>query len=149
MSKMKILLCLAGILIGVSFAGIAFPGTDTTQPPAPGMFHRMGASGLSGDSQYLYVVAAGKILEYDMAGMSLVKSVDLPEMTPPAPPSDTSGKSDFRRFPPPMGAPHGVWATDHFLYVMAGPKLYKYSTPDLTLQLTEELPRPELPASTK
>ena len=149
MRTMKILFCLAGILIGVSFAGVAFPGADTAQPPALGMFHRMGASGISGDQQYLYVVAAGRILEYDTANMSLVKSVDLPEMTPPVPPADTTGKSDFRRLPPPLGAPHGVWATDHFLYVMAGPKLYKYSTPDLTLQLTEELPRPELPASKK
>lgn len=149
MKTLKILLCLAGVLIAVSITGNAFPGTDSTQLPPPGM-HRMGLSGIAGDQQYLYVMAGGKILEYDQADMSLIKTVALPDPgPPPAPPADTTGKSDLHKFPPPPAGPHGLWASDHFLYVLAGPKLYRYSTPDLTLQLTTELPKPDPPTGTK
>jgi hypothetical protein len=111
----------------------------------------MGPSCISADKQHLYVVVDGKIMQFGAANMKLVKTVDLPK---PAPPSDArpadappQGKPPGHHppFGPPMAGPLGIYATESFLYVVAGPVIYQFSTPDLELRNTVELPRPEPP----
>lgn len=101
-------------------------------------------TGISGDQQYLYVMAGGKILAYRLTDMTLVHSVDLPD---PGPPKGAPAKQpDSGKLPPPPPPlPHGLWAGNGALYVLAGPFVYTYSVPDLTLQHTLQLPKPELP----
>jgi hypothetical protein len=43
------------------------------------------------------------------------------------------------------GPPHGLWAGNGVLYVLAGHVVCIYSVPDLSLQKTVQLPKPELP----
>ena len=66
-----------------------------------------------------------------------------------APPGDLKAKEKEehgKRPPPfPMGGPQGLWADDGALYVLAGPMIYQYSTPDLTLKTKVKLPKPEFP----
>ncbi|MGA2404601.1 MAG: hypothetical protein ABSG91_23335 [Syntrophobacteraceae bacterium] len=115
------------------------------QPP-PAVFFKLGLTGISGDQQYLYVMAGGEILQYEVAGMTLQRSVDLPDIAPPqcAPPkAPDPGK--FPPHPPMGGPPHGLWAGNGYLYVLGGPVIWIYSVPDLTLQKTVELPKPQLP----
>ncbi|MCE5337024.1 MAG: hypothetical protein LLG06_20790 [Desulfobacteraceae bacterium] len=119
-----------------------------TEPPSPASFHKMGLSGICADDAYLYVMAGGKIAQYTF-DMSLVYSVAIPDPVnapaPPPPPSDGS----LMPPPPPMGGgmPHGLYASNGFLYVMAGPELHKYMIPGLVLVATVELPKPEFAQS--
>ena len=85
------------------------------------MFHMMGLSGISGDQQNLYVLAGGKIMQYGLADLKLLKTVDLPKPVPPSnlPPKgkEESGSSHRRRLFPwpdrtgfgPAGAPSTSW----------------------------------------
>ena len=145
MSKITILvvLCLALCLI----TGVANPQQTASgvQPP-PAVFFNLGLTGISADQQYLYVMAGGKILQYEISEMTLLRSVDLPDIAPPqgAPPEP----ADHRKVStasPMGGPPQGLWAGNGFLYVLAGPAVCIYSVPDLTLQKTVQLPKPELP----
>jgi hypothetical protein len=130
------------VLLGVA-AGAAFASQESGALPPPPMFHMHGSSGISADQQYLYVMAAGKIMEYSLTDMTLIKSVELPDPGPP--PEET--ESGMRPPHPPMGGPHGLCTMESNLYVLAGHAIHRYSIPDLTLQSTTELPAPELPAS--
>jgi hypothetical protein len=143
------------ILIGLALAGgllltivAVFAAPPEGPPPHHGMFHMMGLSGISGDQQNLYVLAGGKIMQYSLVDLKLLKTVDLPKPVPPSslPPK---GKEESGMFPPPppfpMAGPHGLWAGDGALYVLAGPVIHRYSTPDLTFKTTVELPKPEPP----
>ena len=147
-----------GFILAVLFHAIpetAFgQSVQSEQPPSPLMFFKMGLSGIAGDEDHLFVMAGGKIMVYQISGMSLLKSVDLPD--PPAdalPPKPNFSSFDPRSNPPPFpppfahphGRPQGLWASDHFLFVLAGPMIYEYSTPDLALVSTTQLPKPELP----
>jgi hypothetical protein len=115
--------------------------------PPPAFFFKLGLTGISADSEHLYVMAGGKILQYDVTGTTLQNSVDLPD---PAPPKDVPPKpKDHGKFPPPPPLPHGLWAGNSVLYVLGGPVIYLYSLPHLTLQKTVELPKPELPQVAK
>jgi hypothetical protein len=101
----------------------------------------MGPSGLTGDKQHLYVLTGAKIMQYSLADAKLLKTVDLPQ---PAVPKE----KEAMRFPPPLpprGGHQAIWAGEGVLYVLAGPLLYRYSTPDLTLKATVELLKPEPP----
>lgn len=146
--KRKILVGLLSLAFISLAAGIAFAQDSSGTMPSPPFNHfnpRMGLSGLCADLQHIYVMAGGKIMEYDLAGLTIQKTIDLPELLPPsgAPPK----APESGQFPPPphMGGPHGLWADENFLYVLAGPVMYRYSTPDLVLHNTVELPKPELP----
>ena len=109
-------------------------------------FVRFGPTGISGDQQYLYVMAGGKILEYQLTDMTLLRSVALPDPGPPGQISTSSTATGSGKFPPPPPPmPHGLWAGNGSLYVLQGPSVYTYSVPDLTLQNTVQLPKPELP----
>lgn len=148
MDSRKILISLA-VAVALILAGtLAFAGPSEGMPPHHAMFHMMGLSGLSGTQQYLYVLAGGKIMQYGLADLKLLKTVDLPK---PVPPADlkSKGTEEWGKLPPPppfpMAGPHGLWAGDGALYVLAGPMIYQYSTPDLTLQNSVELPKPEFP----
>lgn len=134
------------ILISLTMV-LAFTATTAWADPPGGVFpphgfhHRLGPASLTADKQHLYILAGPKILQYSLADLKLVKTVDLPKPAPP------QGK-DAMPFPPPplpLAGPHGVWAGDGFLYALAGPMLFQYSLPDLTLKKTAELPKPEFP----
>jgi hypothetical protein len=144
MNMRNILIIIAVISLLSLVAGTALAHRTEEFPPPPAKFHMLGLSGICADQQYLYVMAGGKIMEYGITDLKLLKSMDLPEPVPPS-----SGAAKAREpgpcppFPPPMAAPHGLWAGDHVLYVLAGHVIYRYSTPDLKLQATVELPKPE------
>ena len=114
-------------------------------------------SGISGDQRHLYVMAFGKIFQYELAGMKLLNTVELPDL--PLPPGghpsmkDMHGKTSDGECPhrhPMPGPPQGLWIGGDHLYAMAGPVVYRYSLPNLKLDLTQELPKPEMssPSST-
>ena len=148
--KILISLALAVALILTGTSAFAGPpgGPPPGMPPHHGMFPLMGLSGISGNQQHLYVLAGGKIMQYKLADLKLLKTVDLPK---PEPPADlkSKGKEERGKCPPPphppMAGPQGFWVGDGALYVLAGPMLFKYSTPDLTLKTKVELPKPEFP----
>jgi hypothetical protein len=148
MSLRKILISLALAVALILFGTSAFAGPTPGMPPHHGMFPLMGLSRLSGNQQQLYVLAGGRIMQYSLADLKLLKSVDLPK---PAPAADlkAKGQEACGKFPPPppfpMPGPQGLWVGEGALYVMAGPMLYKFSTPDLTLKTQVELPKPEFP----
>jgi hypothetical protein len=132
------------ILFGM-FINTASGQTDHPMPPP--MAPQMGLSGICGDADYLYVMAGGKLMVYQLSDMSLMKSASLPDL-PAQPKPQTSAISKTQPpFPPPHGGgpPHGLWVGNHFLYVLAGPMIYEYSIPDLVLVSSNELPKPELP----
>ena len=141
--SISVILCLALCSIAVAAYGQQTAG-DTA---GAFLIVRFSPTGVSGDQQYLYVMAGGKILEYQLTDMTLLRSVDLPDPGPPtgAPPK----QPDSGKFPPPPPIPHGVWAGNGSLYVLAGPFVYTYSVPDLSLQNTVQLPKPELPQAAK
>ena len=149
MCKNRILMGIVLALFMGSIGGAAFGRPPKGMGPPPPMFHLMKLSGICGDETYIYAMSGGKILQYAISEMKLLKAVDLPEPIPPedAPPEGTE-PLEFPPFPPPM-AGHGLWAGNGFLYVLAGPVIYRYSTPDLSLQATVELPEPELPEASE
>lgn len=143
MRMRKILTGAALILTLSSVAGVAFAHHRAGVKPPPELFNML-LSGICADQQHLYVMAGGKIMQYGLSDMTLLKTVALPD--PPAPPSPPSSEADLKKLPPPpMAMPHGLWVGDSFLYVLAGPVVYRYSTLDMSLQTTVELPQPELP----
>jgi len=126
-------------------AGVALAGQNDGTPPPPFMFHMQEPSGICADAQYVYVMAGRKILQYGITNLKVVKTVELPEPPPPpeAPPRETA-RGKFPP-PPPPAMPHGLWTGNGVLYVLAGPEIHRYSTPDLILQTSVELPAPEPP----
>jgi hypothetical protein len=140
MNMRKILTACALVL--VLCVAVRTAWTDqTSQPLPPPPMH--GISGICSDDDYIYVMAGGKIMQYGLTDLTLQKTVELPKPSPPteAPPEGTEPP----QFPPPHGmdAPHGLWVGNGFLYVLAGPVVYRYSTSDLTtIQATLELPKP-------
>lgn len=140
--RVREILILIVLSLMMSWATGAAAPASSEGGPRP-MFHLLGVSGIGADHEYLYVMADGKIMQYETTTMKLMKTVTLPE--PPPPPSTTPGRTDSSQPPPPMAGAHGLWPGDGVLYVLAGPVIYVYSTPDLTRQTTVELPKPELP----
>lgn len=147
MRKILILVTLSLILCSTGMPGAAY-GDQTAgsaQPP-PAIFFKMGLTGISGDSQYLYVMAGGKIIEYQLSNMTLLLSVDLPDPAPPSQAVTPPKASGSGQLPPPHHhPPYGLWAGNGSLYVLEGPFVYIYSVPGLTLQSTVQLPAPVLP----
>ncbi len=144
MYRRRISIVAATALIMSSLTGAVFAsrGTDTQPPPPLNML----IAGMSADQQYLYAIAGGKIVQYKLSDMTLVKMVDLPELLPPTgnpPIPPDSGKKIH--FPPPMARSNWLLVNGGSLYVMVGPVVYKYSLPDLSLQTSVELPKPDFP----
>jgi len=138
MRRISLVLVLALVLSCTAEAASGEEKEALWPPPPP-----MGLSGICSGSQDLYVITAGKILRYRLSDWKLLDEVELPDLPPPpsSPPEKT--KSDKSAPRPPMGIPHGLWTQGGFLYALAGPMVYRYSTPDLTLQNALELPRPD------
>jgi len=154
MSKRCILIAVALVLaLSVNIAVFAAQKKEATQPPPPPFNPKIGLSGIAGDQHSIYVMAAGKIFQYELASMKLVNSVDLPDLAPPKegpppPPKDMQKKGHDGKcghHPHMGGPPQGLWTAGNSLYVLAGPMLYRYSIPDLKLDQTQELPKPEFP----
>ncbi|MEN6439576.1 MAG: hypothetical protein ABFD97_13460 [Syntrophobacter sp.] len=151
MNPRKALIALSLCFMFTIVASAAFAQTGGATPAPPPM--TFGLSGICVDQSgtYLYVLAGGKILQYTTGSWTTpANQVDLPVLTPPVgapPPKPADGK-----FPPPPhmgGAPHGlaIDSTNGYLYVLAGPVVYRYIIPGLTLDESSkiELPRPEPP----
>jgi hypothetical protein len=121
-SLLSLALAAALMLTGTS----AFAGPPRGRPHHHGGFHMMGPAAISGDQQHLYVVACGKIMQYDLSNLKLVKTVDLPK---PAPPADlkAKGQEGWGHYPPPppLGGAQGLWVGHGSLYVLAGPVIYQ------------------------
>ena len=147
MYRRRISIVAALALIMSSLAGAVFAGRDADiQPPPP---LNMLVMGMCTDQQYLYAVTAGKIAQYKLSDMTLVKTVDLPEPLPPSstpPVAPEPGKGPH--FPPPFARSNWLLSNAGSLYVMVGPVVYKYSLPDLSLQTAVDLPKPDLPLTT-
>jgi hypothetical protein len=133
----------------VNMAVFAAQGNETPPPFNP----KIGISGICGDQRNLYVMAAGKIFQYELSGMKLLNTAELPDLTLPSgghpPMTDPHGKTQAEGCPhhPPMPwPPQGLWVGGDHLYALAGLVVYRYSLPDLKLDLTQELPKPELPS---
>ena len=141
----KIMLSLALALVLIFAAAASWADPPPGMFPPHGFHPMMGPAGITADKQNLYIMAGPRILQYSLADLKLLKTVDLPKPTPP------QGKEAMPCPPPPphLAGPHGLWAGDGSLYVLAGPRLFRYSTPDLTLKNTAELPKPELPKTGK
>lgn len=148
MKKLLVLTILFGALcLG---AGYACCEQTVAGPPAPKFFRGAGPAALFGDGQHLYVLAGGKLLEYKLPEMTLEHSVDLPVCPPPGVQRMTEAQAPCRGMPfPPPPPPLGLWAADGKLYVLAGPAIYVYKTPGLTLENTVKLPGPKPPQAGK
>jgi hypothetical protein len=147
MRRSKYLIAVVCALVVTSISGAVFAGqSDMPFPPPP---PTMGLSGICVYGGYLYVMAGGKIMEYNLNDPTkVVSSVDLP--MPPLPTSTQVEVAKSGQMPPhpPMGGPHGLWPEDNVLYVLAGPVVYTCNIPGLTtLQAIVELPKPEFPKS--
>lgn len=139
MHTRKILIILVSVLLFSAPAAWADPPGGMFPPH--GFHPMMGTAGLTADKQNLYILAGPKIMQFNLADLKLVKTVDLPK---PASPKEKEAMPCPPPPPHPAG-PHGVWAGDGFLYVLAGPMLFQYSLPDLTLKKSAMLPKPEFP----
>ena len=114
-------------------------------PPPPRFFHGCCPAAMVGDGQHLYVTAGGKVLEYKLEGMTIEHSADFPACPPPGMKGKKMAEGHFPPMPPPP-PPQGVlWAGNGRLYVLAGPAIYVYKTPGLSLQNTVKLPMPKPP----
>jgi len=144
MKNRKILLGLALAAALIMTATLAFAGPHHRPHHHHGMFPPMGVSGIYGTPQHLYVLAGCKIMQYNLPDLKLLKSIDLPKPVPPAaaPPGQVQG---HKPPPPPMAGAQAFWGSNKALYVLAGPMLYQYSLPDLTLKNKVELPKPKPP----
>jgi hypothetical protein len=145
MTMLRILIGFALSLVVSSATVPAFAQSTQKMAPPPAIVHLLGLSGICADQQYLYVMAGGKIMQYEISDLKLLRTVDLPELPPPpkVSPKET-GSGQLPAPPPQMAAPHGLCASEGFLYVLAGPVILRYSTTDLALQGSVELPKPKL-----
>ena len=141
----KILVSLGLALVLILTAAAAFAAPPEGMFPPPGLPPMMGPPMLgpvmASDKQHLYVVAGPRILQYSLGDLKLQKTVDLPKPRPPKEKADMPFPPPF----PPLGGTQGLLVGDGSLYVLAGPMLFQFSTPDLALKTTAELPKPELP----
>ncbi len=132
MKSSKILLTSAVVTLALMLTGTMACGDPPQGASHPGLFQFMGPSGISGNQQNLYVLAGGKIMQYNLADLKLLKSVALPK-------AETPGAAK----PFPMPGPHGIWAGEKTLFVLTGPMFYEYSIPDLTFKTSVALPKPD------
>lgn len=146
MSSRKLLVGLIAVLL-VFWATCLVYSDQTDSPKPPPLHPMMGPSGICGDGDglYLYVMAGGRILQYEIATMELKNSVDLPKPVLSQDAATRGIASGQQPPPPPMAGPHGLWIREDLLYVLAGPVIHRYSIPDLTLGNSTELPRPTIP----
>jgi hypothetical protein len=143
MNKHKILVGLAITLFLVATTGVVLAQQFERMQPPSAMQRQQAATGLCGDQQHLYVMAGGKIMRYGIADLKLQKTIDLPALPAGGPPMG-SESGQMSPSGPPMPMPHGLWAGNGFLYVLAGPVIHQYRTPDLTLQTSVNIPKPEM-----
>ena len=121
-------------------AAPAMCGQTVPCPPPPMFFKGPGPVAMLGDAQFLYVIAGGKLLEYNLDKMTtLAHSVDLPGCRPPDDRQVAKAPHPPRDFPPPP-PPLGLWVGNGRVYVLAGPAIHVYQAPGLTLVNTVELP---------
>ena len=120
----------------------AFAGPPGGMHSHHGMPPMMGWGGIAADNQHLYVLAGPKIMQFSLADVKLLKTVDLPK---PTPPTEKTGMPCQPPGPPRGGGPHGICTAGGSLYVLAGPTVYRFKTPELALETSVQLPKPEMP----
>lgn len=150
MMKRGIYSALALTLAVPLWFGVPHDAAEATEAPKPPPHHMPGGVGLCGDTNYLYVVRAGRILQYVRTDLSTVNNtVDLPRPTPPSKAAyGAKGNSTETAPSSPRGGGMGCWADGaSSLYVVTGPLILQYEASDLTLKTTVELPRPEPPST--
>jgi hypothetical protein len=149
----KILVSLGLALVLILTSIMAFAEPPQGMVPPPGMPPMMGPASMVSDNQHLYVLAGPKIMQYSLGDLKLLKTVDLPKPTLPKEKIAMLEDEDCPEAPgcpcpppfPPMGGSQALLASEGSLYVLVGPMLYRFSTPDLALKTTAEMPKPELP----
>ncbi len=110
-----------------------------------------GPSGYCTDGLHLYVIANGKISQYNLADLTLLAAVELPtpEIEEPDPaeeldpsevfdPSEAFDPSEENAPPRRGGGPSGSFIEGDFLYILHNGGILQYSLPDLVLQNTAE-----------
>lgn len=105
--------------------------TSSGSLPSPAVFFKFGLTDIFGDQQYLYVMAGGKIMQYEAAKMTLLRSVDLPEPTLPKDAPPPPKVTDAGHFPPPPPLSHGLWVGNNSLCIGG------------TIHLRLQCPRPD------
>jgi hypothetical protein len=142
MNKHKILIGVAITLILVCITGVVFAQQFERMQPPSQMQRQQALTGICGDQQFLYIMAGGKIMRYGITDLKLQKTVELPTLPAGGPPMGPE-PGQMPPSAPPMPLPHGLWAGNGFLYVLAGPVIHQYRTPDLTLQTSVDIPKPD------
>ena len=138
MKSCKILLVLPVCAIVLIWGAMAY-GNPPQEASPQSVFQFMGPSGISGNQQNVYVLAGGRIMQYNLTDLKLLKTVALPGGAQPGAPK-----------PLPAPGPHGIWVGEKSLFVLSGPMFYEYSIPDLTFKAGVALPKPgsSTPAAT-
>lgn len=149
------------LLLGLTAASVfAQPPMGMGTPPPMGMgtahpmFHMPGQPGIHADQQHVYVLVGHRIMQYAVSDMKLVKTVELPAPAPPAGPAPDGAQPGGQPGGPPpprhhMGGSPVLYASGGFLYVVAGPAIYRYTIPELALKNTVQLPDPRCPQGGK
>ncbi|MGC9195761.1 MAG: hypothetical protein ACP5IL_09955 [Syntrophobacteraceae bacterium] len=88
-------------------------------------------------------------MEYKIGTMALVHSVKLNGGAVGAVPSTAKGEVSARHLPPPPLPAQGLWAGGGEVFVLAGPVICVYKSPELTLEKTVMLPGPMPPQGVK
>lgn len=148
MKVSRFVLALISVLLLSAVNGLCQPAGPP--PPMPPMSLRaQGATAIFGEGQYLYVLAGGKLLEYKIDTMTLIHSVKLNGGTVGAVPSSANREVSPMRMPfPPLPA-QSLWAGGGKVFVLAGPVICVFKSPDLTREKTVMLPGPKPPQGMK
>ncbi len=140
----RIVVILISVLFVPAVNGLCQPATSA--PSMPPMFLRgHGSAALFGEGQYLYVLVGGNLLEYKSDTMALVHSVRLNGCMAGGVPGAATGPMSSGRMPPPPLPAQSLWAGGGKVFVLAGPVICVYKSPDLTLEKTVMLPGPPKP----
>lgn len=141
-------------------AEVVFAHKGNGPPPPPV------GSGLCTDGEYLFVMAGDTLFQYSVDELSLVTTVALPK------PDQTTGNnnqiqsskfverwaekiknlrnkvsSDSQTTPAPPPAGSGICTDGPHLFMLRGDTLYQYTTSNMTLVKSVELPKPEAPTA--
>ena len=145
------------ILISAEGA-LAHKGNGPPPPPV--------GSGLCTDGDYLFVMAGDTLYQYSAEDLSLVSTVALPKLVQPPDNNNQTQPSKFmarwaekvknlrdkvssdnQTQPPPLPVGSGLCTDGPHLFMLRGNTIYQYTTSNMTLVKSAELPKPESPTA--